>query len=113
MGRYTIFYQVYDGANPAVGSLVINSVPTAPSISLSQDTMTLTERKDGSEGSSTTTSIDFGSLITIDDSGGTVLLSYRIYNQDTANSDNPIYNGLANERGDTSENTNGITLELD
>ena len=108
VGRYTIFYQVYDGTNPAVGSLVINSVPTAPTISLSQDTMTLSERKDGSEGSSTTTSIDFGSLITINDSGGTVLLSYRIYNQDTANNENPIYKGLANERGDASENTNGI-----
>ena len=58
VGRYTIFYQVYDGANPAVGSLVINSVPTAPTISLSQDTITLTELKDGSAGSSTSTSID-------------------------------------------------------
>ena len=34
VGRYTIYYQAYDGSNPAVGSLVIDSLPSAPTISL-------------------------------------------------------------------------------
>ena len=61
--------------------------------------------KDGSAGSSTSTStlsLDFGNIITINDSGGTVLLSYRIYDDDA------IYKGLANEQGNASENTHGI-----
>ena len=61
--------------------------------------------KDGSAGSSTSTStlsLDFGNIITINDSGGTVLLSYRIYDDDA------IYKGLANEQGNTSQNTHGI-----
>ena len=33
LGRYTIYYQAYDGSNPAVGSLVIDSLPSAPTIS--------------------------------------------------------------------------------
>ena len=56
--------------------------------------------KDGSAGSSTSTttlSLDFGNIITINDSGGTVLLSYRIYDDDA------IYKGLANEQGNTSK----------
>ena len=81
VGRYTIYYQAYDGSNPAVGSLVIDSLPSAPTISLTQSSITLDELKDGSAGSSTSTStlsLDFENIITINDSGGTVLLSYRI-----------------------------------
>jgi hypothetical protein len=105
VGRYTIYYQAYDGSNPAVGSLVIDSVPSAPTISLNQSAITLSELKDGSAGSSTSTStlsLDFGNIITINDSGGTVLLSYRIYDDDA------IYKGLANEQGNASANTHGI-----
>ena len=58
VGRYTIYYQAYDGSNPAVGSLVIDSIPSAPTISLNQSAITLNELKDGSAGSSTSTSID-------------------------------------------------------
>ena len=100
VGRYTIFYQAYDGSNPAVGSLVIDSIPSAPTISLSQSAVDISELKDGSAGSSTT--VNLGNLITIDDSGGAVLLSYRIYD------DNAVYKGLANELGDASQNTRGI-----
>ena len=41
-------------------------------------------------------------LLQINDSGGTVLLSYRILDDDA------VYKGLANEQGDTSQNTKGI-----
>ena len=103
VGRYTIYYQAYDGSNPAVGSLVVDSLPPAPTISLNQSAITLSELKDGNAGSSTSTlSLDFGNIITINDSGGTVLLSYRIYDDDA------IYKGLANEQGNASENTHGI-----
>ena len=49
-----------------------------------------------------TLSLDFGNIISINDSGGTVLLSYRIYDDDA------IYKGLANEQGNASANTHGI-----
>ena len=51
----------------------------------SKSSITLNELKDGSAGSSTSTStlsLDFGNIISINDSGGTVLLSYRIYDDD-------------------------------
>ena len=73
VGRYTIYYQAYDGSNPAVGSLVIDSLPSAPTISINQSSITLNELKDGSAGSSTSTttlSLDFNNIITINDSGG-------------------------------------------
>ena len=105
VGKYTIFYQVYDGENPAVGSLVINSLPPAPTISLSQDSIVLNELQNGAVGSSTSTSsigLDLGSLITIGNSGGTVLFSYRI------SDDAAVYKGIANEQGNASASTDGI-----
>jgi len=98
VGRYTIYYQVYDGANPAVGSLVIFSNPTAPILTLSQDAVTLTELKDGDQGDFT--SWNFGSLLSSDKVGG--LLSYRIYDDDA------VYEGLANELGDEDASTFGF-----
>ena len=85
-----------DGTNPAVGSLGIDSLPQAPTISIDEasSSITLNELKDGSAGSSTSTttlSLDFDNIITINDSGGTVLLSYRILDDDA------VYEGLANE----------------
>ncbi|MDA8687549.1 cadherin repeat domain-containing protein [bacterium] len=86
-------------------TILVNDINEAPTISLSQSSITLDELKDGSAGSSTTTStlsLDFSSIISINDSGGTVLLSYRILDDDA------VYEGLANEQGDTSQNTYGI-----
>jgi hypothetical protein len=53
-----------------------------------------------------TLSLDFSSIISINDSGGTVLLSYRILDDDA------VYEGLANEQGDTSQNTYGINTSV-
>ena len=77
----------------------------APTISIIEESssIVLNELKDGSAGSSTSTttlSLDFNN-ISINDSG-TVLLSYRILD------DAAVYKGLANEQGNSSQNTYGI-----
>jgi hypothetical protein len=65
----------------------------------------LNELQDGAVGSSTSTSsigLNLGNLITIGDSGGTVLFSYRISDDDA------VYKGIANEQGDATASTDGI-----